>query len=83
MYDSCTQTPLNCRASSSDPHIQLSGLLTLWARSDPEASWDRLATAVSKIPKYGRGTARRIRIKAGIKTESKKSLNHAFSWLIA
>ena len=76
IVSTCTSLQNNfiCRASSNDPHTQLSGLLSHWVRSDPQASWEKLASAISKITKYGVGTARRVRIKAGIIKEGSNIL---------
>ena len=41
-------------------------MVSLWLRSDLKASWETLADAVEMLGKYGEGTAKIVREKAGI-----------------
>ena len=40
--------------------------ISQWLQGDLEASWEKLAEAVSKVGRYGKGTAKAIQLKAGI-----------------
>ena len=40
--------------------------ISQWLKSDPKASWQKLAEAVSKVGGYGEATAASVREKAGI-----------------
>ena len=40
--------------------------ISQWLKSDPKASWEKLADAVTKVGGYGEATAAIVREKAGI-----------------
>jgi len=52
----------NIRAYRRDnPNLCLIDTIAQWQRNDLKASWEKLAEAVTKIEKYGEGTAERVR----------------------
>ena len=40
--------------------------ISQWLKSDPKASWEKFADAVTKVGGYGEATAANVREKAGI-----------------
>ena len=62
-YDALTTIRANHHNDSS---LCMSETISQWLRTDFEASWEKLAAAVSKVGGYGEATAASVREKAGI-----------------
>ena len=60
-FDSTTIRADHDRASD-----WMSNTISQWLRTDTEASWEKLAEAVSKVIGYGEATTASVREKAGI-----------------
>ena len=54
------------RADHSQANHCMIETISQWIKSDPEASWQKLAEAVPKVRGYGEATAASVREKAGI-----------------
>ena len=50
----------------SDSNLCMIDTISQWLRTDPEASWEKLARAVAKVEQYGEATANKVRKNAGI-----------------
>ena len=54
------------KASDHEPSNCMIDTIAQWLQSDVEASWEKLAEAVTKVGGYGEATAKAVRQKVGI-----------------
>ena len=54
------------RADHSQANHCMIETISQWIKSDPKASWEKLAEAVPKVGGYGEATAASVREKAGM-----------------
>ena len=50
----------------NDPHLCMIDIISRWLSTDPQASWEKLATAVGNVKTYGETTAAIVQQKATI-----------------